>query len=122
MIDNIKNIVSFLNDPTVFFEDLSDEGVFKKEVFHSYAKNIFDLSKMKLSNDDRYLAVITIWEISYKIQFLLSSHYSSDDYYSIKNLDDDDGRQISNILHYSANWFSYNKEIDEKSLIIGSWK
>lgn len=117
----IKYVNDFLKKPEFFFEGLYDYGVFRKEEFHRYTKTVYELSKSELSIEERNKLIPVIWEISFEIQKHLMHHLDSDDVAEIENLEEDDIRQISNIIYYTANWFSYGKEIDEYSLRIGSW-
>jgi hypothetical protein len=118
---NIRYINDFLNNPEIFFQSLSDDGIFNKEEFQNYTSVVYELSVTDLIQVEKYKVAILIWEISYRIQSVLGRHVDPEDFVCIDNLDDDDIRQISNILLYSANWFSYDKSMDKNSLMIGSW-
>jgi hypothetical protein len=120
--ENISFVHSFLNDREVFFGVISDYGIFKKDEFHKYTKAISELNEIELSVDERYKIAITIWEVSFKIERFLGSHFASDDPWSFENLDEDDPRQIGELIFYTANWFSYNKPMEKDHLKIGSWK
>lgn len=119
--ENIKRIGDFISDRDLFFGKIHDSALFDKDEFHKYVRAVYDLSKEKLSCEEKYKTVIVVWEVSYKIQEFLGSHLDPNDYFHLDNLEEDDIRQISNILYYTANWFSYGKEMEEDSITIGSW-
>ena len=118
----LDNINSFLTNREVFFGKITGQSIFDRSAFSLYVKSVFNLSKVNLTLQERYDAVILIWEISYKIQDLIGSHIDPNDILFIDNFEEDDIRQVSNILYYTANWFSYGKEIDKEYLEIGSWE
>lgn len=118
----IEYLQDFLSNSKIFFEGLYDYGNFRKDEFHKYTRTVYYLSKLDLSAEEKYKIVITIWEISFEILSYLMYHKNPEDVFFIDNLEDDDVRQIKNILYYSSNWFSYGKEIDKSYLVIGSWK
>ncbi len=120
-LENIKYIENILNEKNPFFEEL-EEGNFNKLIFHDYTNAIYELSKISLTNKEKYDCAIMIWEISHRIQNLLISHFDNRDIFHIKNFQEGDRRQLQNILFYTANWFSYSKEMDLEHMKIGSWK
>lgn len=117
----INYLKSFLDGQEGFFYELNENGVFDKEEFHAYTNTVYDLSLINLSEKEKYLSAILIWEISLKLERLLSYIKDSDDFFQISNLESEEFIQISEILIYTANWFSYNKPMEKKNLIIGSW-
>lgn len=119
--EQIKYLEDFLNGKDGFFYELIENGVFEKREFHRYTSIIYDLSQIKISDQDKYQIAILIWEISLKIERLLGSSKDSNSLINISNLEGDDIYQISEILFYTSNWFSYNKTMEKKNLIIGSW-
>tara|TARA_R110000868_G_scaffold396237_1_gene668365 strand:- start:1169 stop:1546 length:378 start_codon:yes stop_codon:yes gene_type:complete len=119
--ENISFVHSFLNDREIFFEAVFDLATFNKDSFHKYTQAIYELSKENLSLEERYEIAIIVWEVSLKIEDYIGQHCNPNDPFSFENLTEDDPRQISNIIYYSANWFSYQKEMESESLIIGNW-
>jgi hypothetical protein len=120
-LKNIEFIETLSNGNNPFFEEL-EEGNFNKSIFHDYTRAIYELSKTELTIKEKYDCAIMIWEINHHIQNFLISHFDSRDIFHFNNLEEDDSRQLKNILFYSANWFSYNKELDLEHLKFGSWK
>ncbi|MEQ9089589.1 MAG: hypothetical protein RIE52_00780 [Balneola sp.] len=117
----INYLKSFLDGQEGFFYELNEEGIFDKEGFHKYTNIIYDLSLIELTEKEKYLSAILIWEISLKLERLLSYAKDSDDVLRISNLESEDFIQVSEILFYTSNWFSYDKPMEKKNLIIGSW-
>lgn len=118
---NIEFIETLSERDNTFFDEL-EEGLLNKSIFHDYTNCIYELSKTALTNKERYDCAIMIWEINHHIQNLLISHFDSEDIFEIRNLEEDDRRQLQNILYYAANWFSYGKEMDLEYMKIGGWK
>lgn len=117
-IDYLKSIIDRRNP---FLEELG-EGHLNREIFHCYTKTILELSKLNLSEDEKCKCIIMIWQINHIIQDYLISHFDSIDIYSIDNIEDDDRRQLGNILYYSAVRFSYNLDLNIEDVTIGGWE
>lgn len=118
----IEYLKDFSGKSEIFFEGLYDYGTFRKEEFHKYTRTVYELNKLELSDTERCRLANYIWEISYRIQSHLSNHLDPIDVAFIQNLEEDEVRQISEILYYTAKWFTNNQEMNDKSIIIGgSW-
>jgi|GEM_PF-2802100 hypothetical protein len=117
----INYLEVFLEGREGFFYELNEEGFFDKEDFHNYTNVVYELSLIDLTEKEKYLSAILIWEISLKLERLLSYSKDLDDIFRISNLEPEDFIQVSEILIYTSNWFSYNKPMEKKNLIIGSW-
>lgn len=114
----IQYVHDFLTKPEIFFERLIDYGDFQKDEFNRYTKTIYELNKVDLSESEKYKSAITVWDINLYIQKHLMFHIDPNDYAVIDNLNSDEISQITNILYYTANSFSYGNEIDIDYIMI----
>ncbi len=120
------------NENIIFIEQLNDvmqkegelcdcianESYFDIDKFNTYNQLIFKLSNLNLEIEQRYCIVIRIWEINYIIKGLILRHCNEKDYFKISNLKDNIIARISEVLYYTANWYSYKREMNEKHLSI----
>lgn len=119
--NSIDYIIGFLGNRDIFWSDLTDRGVFNKDAFEKYTYAIYQVSKMELSEKERFKLAKTIWEISYNLQCYIRYHLDPYDTFHIEDFDEDYPIYISNILYYTAVNFSNNKELEERNLKIDSW-
>ena len=119
---DVRRIILFLNDPKIFFEELHGDGIFNFGQFYAYTNAVYEASKSDLLDQEQYIAAVTIWEISYKILAEVDAHLNDNDFTKISNLSLDQATAISDVLYYTANWFSYRKDMDPKSLTLEGWK
>ncbi len=119
--DKIKFISDFGSYENGFLGSLYDDGNFNKDKFHDYCKAIYDLSKIEIQDSERLKIAVKIWEVSFLIERFIGRHYNQYDFFEMRNVSDDDIEQISEIIYYTANWFSYNKPIEERLTKIGGW-
>lgn len=119
---NFKYVIDFLNKHEIFFEGIYDCSTFNKEEFHKYTRAVYELSLLDLTCEERYKIAITIWEVSFLIEGFLGSHYDPKGGFFLSNLEEGDPWKINQILHYTSNWFSYKKPMEEDHLTIDSWQ
>ena len=117
----IARISGILNNPEMFFDDLSNNGKFNFDQFYAYTQAIYGASTSNLSMQDRYIGAVTIWEINYKILLEISNHLNDDVYAKIDNVSQEQASAILDVLYYVANWFSYQKDIDPDLLTLEAW-
>ena len=104
-----------------FFEKLYEDGFFDNNKFDELTEFIIDLSNTDLSKEDQLNKAVEIWELGFSIQQLITNHYDKNDTYKITNLIDDKLRQLTQIVYYFCNWFTYNKPLEKDCLTFGKW-
>jgi hypothetical protein len=119
-MEELAYIKEFLINRDIFFEDL-EEGNLNRDQFHKYTTTVYDLSVRDLKEGERCKCANIMWEIGYRIQSHLTWHYNQNDIYEIENFEEDDLRQLNNILTYMTNRFTHGKELKKELLTIGSW-
>lgn len=115
-------VEDFLNNKNIFFEELTEEGFFSKEMFERYSHTIYELSKEELPLKDKYNLIVIVWEISFKLESFIGRHKDPNDFVTIENLSNEELHKIGDVLYYTANWLSYNKPIEERLTKINGWK
>jgi hypothetical protein len=108
------------NLPGTFYNALY-EGLFDDIKFKDFTHSILKLHSRDLSQIDRLKISIELWEIGFYIQRLLSNHYDKHDTYKIANMSNDQLRQLSQLIYYICNWFSYNKPMEVELLELKKW-
>lgn len=104
-----------------FFCEFFEDGIFNHNSFVELVDYIHELNESDITEIERLKKSITIWELAFSINSCLAHHYDKHDVFKIKNLKKDEIRQLSQIVLYISNWFSYNKKMDRESLGFGVW-
>jgi hypothetical protein len=117
-MDIIRNNLE--NHPNSFYYSLN-EGDFDSIKFKDLTNSICILDSEDLSQLDRLLKSIELWDLGFSIEKLISCHFDKNDVYKISNLSDTQVRQLSQVIYYFCNWFSYNKKIEKDLLEMDKW-
>lgn len=104
-----------------FYFELSENCRIDRSKFEELGLFVFQLHNSSISKEQRLLEAIKLWELTYWVSLSFRCHTDINDVYKVVNFNEEDAKQIDQILYYLSNWFSYEKEMDEESLKIGNW-
>ncbi len=98
-----------------------NEGYFDNDKFKKLTNSIYSLNSRSINRLARLEKSIELWELGFSIQRLLTNHFDKKDAFKISNLNDKQICQLSQVIYYLCNWFSYNKKMEKKYLDLDSW-